>query len=120
MPWDFLSCKYQKHTRYQDRKIRYLEQELKAAREEINVLRTGSTSSKIKDQDNLSDFWIKPKISKSRTCRFSADDASHIQLTNRFSILKADQQSTGLLKHADHRVKSLAGKAKKSDFIAWK
>jgi hypothetical protein len=107
-----MSCKYQKHARYQEGRLRYLGQELEAAREEINVFRTGSTSSKITDQDNLSDFWIKPKNPKSRTHRFSADDVSHIQLTNRFSIPKADQQSKGLLKHVDHRVKSLAGKAK--------
>jgi hypothetical protein len=38
MPWDCMSCKYQYHARYQEGRIRYLEQELKAAREEIYSL----------------------------------------------------------------------------------
>jgi hypothetical protein len=69
-------------------------------------------SSKINDQDNSSNFWIKQKNSKSRACRFSADDVSRIQLSNRFSVLEVDQQSSGLLKHVDQKVRSFAGKTK--------
>jgi hypothetical protein len=36
MPWDCVSFRYQKQARFQEERIRYLEQELKAAREEIN------------------------------------------------------------------------------------
>jgi hypothetical protein len=75
-----MSCKYQKHARYQEGNIRYLEQELKAAREEINFLKIGNTSSKIKDQDNLSDFWIKPKNSKFRAPRFSVSYSAEQQI----------------------------------------
>jgi hypothetical protein len=39
MPWDCMACKYKKHARYQEGVIRYLEQELKAARDEINSLK---------------------------------------------------------------------------------
>jgi hypothetical protein len=56
-----MSCKYQECAKYQEGKIRFLEPELKAAREEIIFLKAGNTSSKIKDQDNSSDFWIKSK-----------------------------------------------------------
>jgi hypothetical protein len=35
MPWDGMFCKYQYHARYQEERTRYLEQKLKAAREEI-------------------------------------------------------------------------------------
>ena len=49
MPWDLMSCKYQKHARYQEGRIRYLKQELKVAGEEINSLKAGNNSSKIKD-----------------------------------------------------------------------
>jgi hypothetical protein len=112
MPWDCISCKYQKCIKYQEGRIRFLEQELKAAKEEMKFLKAGNTSSKIKDQDNSSDFWIKPKSSKSRAHGFSADDVSRIQLSNRFSVLEADQQSPGLLKHVDEKVRPLAGKTK--------
>jgi hypothetical protein len=63
-------------------------------------------SNKIRDKDNTNDICLKPKNSKSRARRFSADDVSHIRLSNRFSILEADQQSQGLLKHEDMKVKS--------------
>jgi hypothetical protein len=33
MPWDCRSCKYQKHIKYQEGRIRYLELELKVARD---------------------------------------------------------------------------------------
>jgi hypothetical protein len=109
-----MSCKYQKQARYHEERIRYLEQELKVAREEIIFLKAGNSSSKIKDQD-ISDnlrSWTKPKNSKSRPCSFSTDDASHVQLRNRFSVLEVDQQSTGLLKHGDNKIKPLARKTK--------
>jgi hypothetical protein len=107
-----MSRKYQKCANYQEGRIRFLEQALKAAREEIKFLKARNTSNNIKDQDNSSDFWIKPKNSKSRAHRFSADDVSHIQLSNRFSVLEADQQSPGLLKQVDQKVRPLAGKTK--------
>jgi hypothetical protein len=58
---------------------------------------------------------IEPKNSKSRCCRFSADDAPQVQLNNRFSVLGTDtldvgQQSPVLLKHECREVKSFAGK----------
>jgi len=56
MPWDLMSCKYQKHARYQAGRITYLEQELKVAGEEINSLKAGNNSSKIKDRDISDDL----------------------------------------------------------------
>jgi hypothetical protein len=67
-------------------------------------------SNKTRDKDNANDIWLKPKNSKSRARRFSADDMSHIRLSNKFSTLEADQQSQGLLKHEDMKVKSPTGK----------
>jgi hypothetical protein len=80
-----MSCKYQKHARYQEGRIRYLEQELKVARENIIFLKAGGNSSKIRDQEISDDSrpWNKPENSKSRSCRFSADHAPHVQLSNR-------------------------------------
>lgn len=124
MPWNCVSCKYQKHSRCEEEKIRYLEQELKAAKEEIHFLKAGNSSNKIKDQNNSNDLcnWTKPKNSKSRSCRFSADNVSHVQLSNRFSVLEVDQQNEGLLKHVDKKEKPLVGKTnqKKRDLSAWK
>jgi hypothetical protein len=62
MPGDCMSRKYQKHAKYQEGRIRFLEQELKAAREEIKFLKAGNTNRKIMDQENSSDFWISQKI----------------------------------------------------------
>jgi hypothetical protein len=56
MPWDLMPCKYQKHARCQDGRIRYLEQELKVKGEEINFLKAGNNSSKIKDRDISDDL----------------------------------------------------------------
>ena len=64
MPWDCMSCKYQKHVKYQEGRIRYLELELKAAREEINLLKNGNVNNKIKNKDTLGDFWMNPKNSQ--------------------------------------------------------
>jgi hypothetical protein len=36
---DGMSCKYQKHIKYQEGRIRYLELELKVARDEVNLLK---------------------------------------------------------------------------------
>jgi hypothetical protein len=90
MPWACMSCKHQKDAKYQEGRIRYLELELKAAREEVNLFKNGNMSYKIKDKDNSTDFWINPNNSKSTACRFSADDVSYIRLSNKFSILKVD------------------------------
>jgi hypothetical protein len=107
-----MSCKYQKHAKYQEGRIRFLEQELKAARGEMKFLKAGNIRSKIKDQDNSSDFWIKSKNSKSKAHRFSADDVFHIQLSKRFWVMEVDEQSPGLLKHVDQKVRPLEGKTK--------
>jgi hypothetical protein len=42
--------------RYQQGRIRYLEQDLKVGREEISSLQAGNNSSKIKDQDISDDL----------------------------------------------------------------
>jgi hypothetical protein len=78
------------------------EQELKAAREEINKLKAGNISSSFIEQDT-SGHWKKPKNSKSRCYRFSANDVSNVKLSNKFSVLATDtleaaQQSPVLLK----------------------
>ena len=112
MPWNCMSCKYQKHIKYQKGRIRYLELELKVARDEVNLLKNRNMSNKIRDKDNANDIWLKPKNSKSRARRFSADDVSHFRLSNKFSILEVDQQNQGLLKHEDMKVKSPTGKSK--------
>jgi len=56
MPWDLMSCKYQKHARYQKGRIMYLEQELKVEGEEINYLKSRNNSSRIKDRDISDDL----------------------------------------------------------------
>jgi hypothetical protein len=52
---------YQKHTRYQEGIIRYQEQELQASRVEINSLKAGNNTSKVKDQKISDDLckWAK-------------------------------------------------------------
>ena len=123
MPWDCMSCKYQKHIKYQKGKIRYLDLELKANRDEVNMLKNRNMSYKLSDKDNANDIWLKPKNSKSRARRFSSDDVSHIRLSNKFSILEGDQQNQGLLKHENMKIKSPTGKSKsqkKKDTAAWK
>jgi hypothetical protein len=92
MPWDFISCKYQKQARCQEERIRYLEQELKAPKEERIFLKVENSSSKIKDQDISDDLcnWTKPKNSKSRSRWLSTDAASHVQVSNRFSVLEVE------------------------------
>jgi len=39
IPWDCMPCKYQKHIKYQEGRIRYLELELKVARDEVKLLK---------------------------------------------------------------------------------
>jgi hypothetical protein len=56
MPWDCMSCKYQKHIKYQEGRIRYLELELKAARDEVNLLKNRNMNNKIRDKDNANDI----------------------------------------------------------------
>ena len=56
--------------------------------------------------------WSKLKNSKYRSRRFSADDIPHVKLSNRFSVINVDQQSTGFLKHVENKVTPLAGKTK--------
>jgi len=111
MPWDCMSCKYQKHIKHQEGRIRYLELELRAARDEINSLKNRNTSNLVRDSDNTNDIWLKPKNPKSRARRYSAIDMSHVRLSKKFSVLEADQQNQGLLKHKDMKIKSLTGKS---------
>jgi hypothetical protein len=102
MPWDCISCRYQKHAIYQEKRIRYLVQELKSARKEICKFKAAKGSSNFIEQETLS-TRCKPKNSRSRFCRFSAADASEVKLRNRFSVLQTDtleavQQNPGFLK----------------------
>jgi len=55
MPWDCMSCKYQKHVKHQEGRIRYLELELKAAKDETDLLKNRYMSNKIRDSDNTND-----------------------------------------------------------------
>ena len=111
VPWDCMSCKYQKHIKYQEGRIRYLELELKAARDEIDSLKNRNMSNKIGDKVNANDIWLKTKNSKSRAHRFSADDVSQISLSNKFSLLEVDHNQ-GLLKHKDMKIRSPTVKSK--------
>ena len=111
MPWDCMPCKYQKHIKHQEGRITYLELELEAARNEVDSLKNRNTSNKIRDNDNTNDIWLKAKNSKCRAHRFSANDISHIRLSNKCSVLEVDQQNQGLLKHKDMKIKSLTGKS---------
>jgi hypothetical protein len=61
----------------QGERIRNLKRELKAAREEICKLKTGNVSSNFMQQES-SGNWEKPKHSKSRFQRFSANDAGQV------------------------------------------
>jgi hypothetical protein len=79
-----MPCKYQRNSKKQEERIRHLEQELKAAREEICKPKAGNISSSFTEQDILG-HWKKPKNSKSRCRRFSANDVSKIELSNKFS-----------------------------------
>jgi hypothetical protein len=65
----------------QEERIRHLEQELKAARLEMTKLKDIIGSSSIVEHANLND-WIKPKKPKASSHRFSAHDASQLQLRN--------------------------------------
>jgi hypothetical protein len=103
MPWYCEPCKYQRKSKKQEERIRHWEQVLKAAREEIYKLKAGNISSSFIEQD-ISGHWEKPKNSKSRCRRFSANDISKVKLSNKFSVLatgslEAAQQSPVLLKH---------------------
>jgi hypothetical protein len=106
-----MSCKYQKHIKYQEGRIRYLELELKAARDETDSLKNRNICNIKGDKGNANDIWLKPKNSKSRARRFSADDVSQISLSNKFSLLKVDQDQ-GLLKHNDMKIRSPTVKSK--------
>jgi hypothetical protein len=77
-PWDFMSCRYQKHARHQEKRARYLEQELESAREEIKKLKVVNDSSNFVEQGNFN-AWCKPRNSRSQFHRFSAADASEVK-----------------------------------------
>jgi hypothetical protein len=107
-----MSCRYQQPTVQQERRIRHLEQELKAVRHEITKLKAVIGSSNIAEQADLND-WIKPKNSKARGLRFSVDNASQLQLRNSVpetDTLEAVQQSPDLVKQKDREVNTYVGK----------
>jgi hypothetical protein len=83
-----MSCKYHRHAKQQEEKIRHLEHELEIARGEIRVLKTKNVSSTIREQNN-SESWCNAKNSKFGCHRFSAD-AAVVKLSNRFSVLETD------------------------------
>jgi hypothetical protein len=45
-----MSCKYHRHANHQEERIRHLEHELTAAKEEIRILEAGNISSSIREQ----------------------------------------------------------------------
>jgi hypothetical protein len=111
-----MPCKYQKHVKQQEGRIRHLEQELKSAREEICKLKAGNVSSCF--MEDISGHWRKPKNSKSRCCRFSANDVSEVKLNNKFTLLatdtlKVNQKSPVLLKHGGRKLKPSTDKSQK-------
>jgi hypothetical protein len=88
-----IQCKYQKHVKQQERRIRHLEKELKAIREEICKLTAGKFSSNSMQQDNSGHLEkTKKKHSKCRCSRFSA---SQVQLNTYFIILTSDALEVG-------------------------
>jgi hypothetical protein len=89
----------------QEGTIRHLEKEGKATREEICKLKAGNVTSMFMEQDNSGNGGA-DKNSNSRPRKFSANDASQVQLNNKFSILATDvfevgQQTPFLLNHKD-------------------
>jgi hypothetical protein len=70
------------------------------------------SSSNAKEQGNLNNlcYWAKPRNSKSRLCRFFTDYIPDVQLSNRLSVWEVDQQSIGLLKRVENKVKLIVGK----------
>jgi hypothetical protein len=88
-----------------------LEQELNAATKHISKLTAGSDSSNIWDNSKLQ-TWIKPKNSKSRCCRFSADDAPQVQLNKQIQHTGNKHNGCLLAKHECRKVKSFAGSQK--------
>lgn len=77
-------------------------------------MKAGNNSSETDNQGISDDLcnWSKPKNSKSRSRRSSADEVPNAKLRNRFSVLVVDQQSTGFLNHMDKKVKPVARKTK--------
>jgi cell division protein FtsB len=59
MPWYCVPCKFQRHAKQQEGRIRHLEQELKIAREEICKLKAGNICSNYIEESAGS--WKKPK-----------------------------------------------------------
>jgi hypothetical protein len=113
-----MSCRYQKHARYQEERIRYLEQELKSAREEIFKLKAVNGSINFREQETLSTL-CKSKNSRSTFCRFSAADASEVKLRNRFSVLETDtlevvQKNPGFMTQKVTEGRSLMGNLKRN------
>jgi predicted RNase H-like nuclease (RuvC/YqgF family) len=51
MPWYCITCKYQKHVKQQEERVRHLERELRAARKEIYKLEGGIVSSNFMQHD---------------------------------------------------------------------
>ena len=78
---------------------------------EINSLKNRNTNNLVRDNDNTNAIWLKPKKPKSRARRLSVNVMSHIRLSNKFGVLKADQQNRGSLKNKDMKIKSLTRKS---------
>jgi hypothetical protein len=113
-----VNCKYQKHVKQQKGQNQAPGKGSKGSQEEICKLKAGYVSGNLIDQDNLRN-WKKPKNSNSKSHRFSANDASQIQLKNKFSILATEalevgQQTPVLLKHKDRELKSFTVKTEKN------
>jgi hypothetical protein len=77
---------------------------------------TGNIISSFIEQDTLG-HWKKPKNSKSKCRRFSANDVSKVKLSTKFSVLATDtleaaQQSPVLLKHGSRERKLFIEKNK--------
>lgn len=113
-PWYWEPCKHQSHSKKQDERIRHLEQELEAAREEICKLKAGNISNSFLERD-IFGHWKKPKNSKSRCRRFSANDVCKIKQNNKIGVLATDtlevaQQTPVLLKHGSRERKSFTEK----------
>jgi hypothetical protein len=53
MPWDCRLCRYERHAVQQEKSIRHLEQELKAARYEVTKVKAVIGSSGIVEQADL-------------------------------------------------------------------
>jgi hypothetical protein len=97
------------YVKQQEGRIGHLERALKAAREEICKLKAVNVISNFMEQNNAGN-WKKPKKFQLWVHRFTANDASQVQLKNKSCILSTDalevgQQTPVLLKHKGRELK---------------